>query len=156
MLQVPHFPQTNPQGRNSCVPAALRMVLAFQGVAFEEEELCNLLETQQVGTEVLNVLLLNQRLARCHAEVVSASLDDLARWLQEGIPPVVFVSTVPLSYWKTECLHALVVVGVEEQSVFVHDPAFEIVPLTIPRDEFLAAWGELAQLTALIRVSPQP
>jgi ABC-type bacteriocin/lantibiotic exporter with double-glycine peptidase domain len=132
------------------------MVLAFQGVALGEEELCDLLETQRAGTEVLNVLFLNQRLAGCRAEVASASFDDLARWLQEGIPPIVFVTTGPLSYWQAECLHALVVVGIEEQSVLVHDPAFGTAPLTIPHDEFLAAWGELAQLTALVKVSRQP
>ena len=102
---------------------------------------------------VLNVLLLNQHLTRCRAEVTSASFDDLTTWLQEGISPIVFVTTGPLRYWQTECLHALVVVGIEEHTVFVHDPAFAHAPLTISRDEFLAAWGELAQLTALIKVS---
>jgi len=129
------------------------MVLAVQGLMLGEEALCGLLETQQVGTEVLNVLLLNQRLPRCHAEVASASFDDLRRWLQEGIPPIVFIATGPLHYWHTECLHALVVAGIAEQSVVVHDPAFAQAPITIPQSEFLAAWGELVQLTALIRVS---
>ena len=59
VLQITHLPQTNPQGYNSCVPAAVRMVLTFLGVALGEEELCNLLETQQVGTPVLNQLLLS-------------------------------------------------------------------------------------------------
>ena len=76
------------------------------------------------------------------------------RWVQEGIPPIVVVATAALSYWQTDCLQALVVVDIEEQAILVHDPAFESAPRTIPRDEFLAAWGELAQLTALIRVSP--
>jgi Peptidase C39 family len=130
------------------------MALACQGVALGEEELCSLLETQRVGTPVLNVLLLSQRVAKCHAEVTSASFDDLARWLQEGVPPLVFVSTAPLHYWQTECLHALVVVEAGEQTVLVHDPAFATALIAIPRDEFLAAWGELAQLTALVRISP--
>ena len=130
------------------------MVLAFHGIAFTEEALCDLLETQQAGTAVLNVLLLHQHLPRCRVEVASASLDDLARWLQQGIPPIVFVTTGPLSHWQTECLHALVVVGIEEQSMLVHDPAFAGAPVTIPRDEFLTAWGEVAQLTALINVMP--
>lgn len=129
------------------------MVLTFQGVALEEEELCHLLETEQVGTPVVNVLLLSQRVARCHAEITSASFDDLTQWLQEGVPPLVFVSTAPLHYWQTECLHALVVVAVEEHTVLVHDPALVTAPVAIPRDEFLAAWGELAQLTALVRIS---
>lgn len=129
------------------------MVLAVQGIVLGEETLCGLLETVRVGTEVLNVLLLNHRLSRCHAEVISASLDDLRRWLHEGIPPIVFVATRPLRYWQTECLHALVVSGIDEQAVMVHDPAFAQAPITIPQSEFLAAWGELAQLTALIRIA---
>ena len=66
---------------------------------------------------------------------------------------MVFVATGPLRYWQTGCLHALVVAGITEQSVVVHDPAFAQAPITVPQSEFLAAWGELAQLTALIRVS---
>jgi hypothetical protein len=130
------------------------MVLAVQGVTLGEEELCDLLETQQAGTPVLNVLLLNQRLVRCYAEIASASFDDLTRWLQDGIPPIVFVSTGPLSHWQAECLHTLVVVETGEQSVLVHDPAFATAPLTVPRDEFLNAWGELAQLTAIVKILP--
>ena len=85
----------------------MRMVLAFQGMVLGEEELCELLETQQVGTEVLNVLLLNQRLPGCYAEVISASLDDLMQWLQQSIPPIVFVatgSTTLLAHGVSACL----------------------------------------------------
>ncbi|MEE8304178.1 MAG: cysteine peptidase family C39 domain-containing protein [Candidatus Tectomicrobia bacterium] len=154
MLHIPHLPQTNPQDLNSCVPATIRMVLAFQSVPYEEEALCDVLETQPVGTAVLNVLLLNQHVPGCHVEVASASLNDLARWIAERIPPIVFVTTGPLSFWQIDCLHALVVVDIDDASVWVHDPAFENAPISIQRDEFLRAWGELAQLTALIRISP--
>ena len=109
MLQIPHTPQTNPQGRNSCVPAAVQMVLAVQGLVLGEEARCALLETQPVGTEVLHVLLLNQRLSGCQAEVVSASFDDLRQWLQEGIPPMVFVATGPLPCWQITTLSAFVI-----------------------------------------------
>ena len=61
----------------------------------KRKKLCHLLETEQVGTPVLNVLLLSQRVAGCHAEITSASFDDLTQWLQEGVPPLVFVSTAP-------------------------------------------------------------
>ena len=36
MLNVPHTRQTNPQERNSCVPACLSMALAYQGVTLHE------------------------------------------------------------------------------------------------------------------------
>ena len=154
MLHIPHLPQTNPHGRNSCVPAAIRMVLAFQGIAYEEEALCDALETQPAGTAVLNVLLFHQHVPRCHVEVASASFNDLARWIDEGIPPIAFVTTGPLSFWQIACLHALVVVDIDDASVWVHDPAFEHAPIAIQRDEFLRAWGELGHLTALISIAP--
>ncbi len=130
------------------------MILAFQGIALNEEELCRLLETQPTGTPVLNVLLLSQRVPKCQTEVSNASSDDLVRWLKDGVPPLVIVSTAPLHYWRQECLHALVVVAVEEHTVLVHDPAVSTAPVAIPRDEFLTAWAELAQLTALVRILP--
>src|SRR5437773_42495 len=48
MLRVRHVPQSNPQGRNSCVPACASMVLQHQGVSLDEQELCDLLETHYV------------------------------------------------------------------------------------------------------------
>ena len=74
MLNVSHVIQTNPQGRNSCVPASLSMVLAYQGVTLSEQELCDLLDTQLAGTEVWNVLLLEKHVANCHVELDGGSL----------------------------------------------------------------------------------
>lgn len=115
--------------------------------------LCDLLETGLAGTPVLNVALLPGHVPGCSVTIASASLGDLARWVEDRHPPIVLVGTGPLSSWQIECLHALVVVGIEEQTILVNDPAAGSGPSSIPRAEFLAAWGELAQLTAVIEVS---
>lgn len=154
MLHIPHYRQTNPQGRNSCVPAAIKMVLSVQGIEVKEEELCDLLETQPAGTPVLNVSLLNQYLPSCQTEVASLSFQDLTQWLQEGVPPIAFVSTGPLEHWQTECLHALIIVEAEEQAVLVHDPAVDAAPISVPQDIFLSAWNALANLTAIVKITP--
>ncbi len=82
MLNVPHILQTNPQGCNSCVPACLSMVLSYQGVAVSEQELCDWLDVQLVGTEVWNVLLLEQHIDNCRVSLDSASFDNCKNhWL---------------------------------------------------------------------------
>jgi ABC-type bacteriocin/lantibiotic exporter with double-glycine peptidase domain len=152
VLSVPLIPQTNPGGRNSCVPACVRMVLAFQGVEASEETLCDWLDTQMAGTPVWNILLLDQHVTGCHAELGSLSAERLQELLAEGIPPIAFVATGPLPYWERETLHAVVVVAVEPEEISVNDPAFADKPRVVPRAELLAAWSELDFLVAVVTV----
>jgi ABC-type bacteriocin/lantibiotic exporter with double-glycine peptidase domain len=153
VLQVPHFLQTDPQGCNSCVPATVKMVLAFQGMAVDEEKLCSLLETKPRGTPALNVLLLNDRLPQCMVKAEPASVDDLRRSLQGGIPPISFVRTSLLPYWQgKDVMHALVVVEIQEGSVFVNDPRYSTAPLSIALADFLAAWDVFDNFTAFVQV----
>ena len=152
MLTVPHVPQTNPHGRNSCVPACLSMVLAHQGVTFGEQELCDVLGTQLTGTEVWSVVLLEQRITNCYVVLDSASFDKLQASLDAAIPPIVFVATRRLSYWQRDTIHAVVVVALTDTEVFVNDPAFPNAPCAVPRTEFLDAWSELDFLTVIMTV----
>src|SRR5262245_2256534 len=122
MLGVPHVRQTNPDGRNSCVPACASMVLAFQGSPLVERELCDVLETQAAGTPVWNTLLLEQRLAGCRVRVDSLSFAGIRQVLDAGTPPIAFVATGCLGYWNRETIHAVVVVGLSDEEVYVNDP----------------------------------
>jgi hypothetical protein len=128
------------------------MVLACQGVHVEEEAVCDLLQTDEAGTSLADLdTLLAQSFPQCRVRVESSSLDSLRQSLQEGIPPIVIVNTASLqSYWQRECVHALLVVGIEEQIVFVNDPFFDDAPKQIPVAEFLAAWGVYGQFTIVI------
>lgn len=128
------------------------MVLAYQGVTFREQELCDFLDTQLIGTEAWNVLLLEQHIANCQVEIDSMSFDRLQESLSDNIPPIAFVATRLLSYWQHETIHAVVVVGISEDSVYVNDPALPDAPCAVPRAEFLAAWSELDFLTVIVVV----
>lgn len=150
MLNVPHVPQTNPQGRNSCVPACLSMVLAYQGVTLDEEELCNLLDTQLAGTEVWNVLLLEKHIPNCQVELDSTSFDRLQESLAANVPSITFVATRHLGYWQRDTIHAVVVVGITDDEVYVNDPSFPDAPRSVSRTEFGTAWSELDFLTAIV------
>lgn len=152
MLNIPHALQTNLQGRNSCVPAGLSMVLAYQGVTFGEQDLCDLLDTQLTGTEVWNVLLLEQHILNCHVELDSISFDRLQESLAANIPPIAFVVTRHLGYWQRDTFHAIVVVAITEDAVYVNDPAFPDAPRAVPLAEFAAAWSELDFLAVMVIV----
>lgn len=152
MLTIPHVPQTNPDGRNSCVPACLSMVLAYQNIPFGEQELCDLLNTQLAGTEVWNVLLLEEHVANCHVGIDSVSFDKLQESLTAGIPPIAIVVTRHLSYWQRDTIHAVVVVGTTDDEVHINDPAFPGAPRAVLRPEFLTAWSELDFLAVMVTV----
>lgn len=128
------------------------MVFACQGVSVEEGAVCDLLQTDEAGTSLADLdVLLEQGFPHCQVRIASSSLDSLRQSLQEGIPPIVIVNTAPLqSYWQRECVHALVVVGIEDQVVIVNDPFFDDAPKRIPTTEFLAAWGVYGQFTIII------
>ncbi len=152
MLRVPHVPQTNPQGRNSCLPACVSMVLAQHGLAIGEAELCDLLGTERAGTEVWNVLLLEQHIAGCQVRVESGSFAELQSALDVEAPVIALVATRHLHYWGRETIHAVVVVGLADDAVHVHDPAFPDTPRAVPHVEFRAAWSELDFLTVQIEM----
>jgi ABC-type bacteriocin/lantibiotic exporter with double-glycine peptidase domain len=154
VLHVPLVPQTNPGGRNSCVPACVSMVLAFQGVAVSEETLCDALGTQSTGTEVWNVLSLDQHVAGCQVELGSMSVERLQESLVAGIPPIAFVVTGRLHYWQRATLHAVVVVEVTVEELLFVDPAFAEKVRAVPLAEFVAAWSELDFLAAVVTVRP--
>ena len=116
--------QTNPQGRNSCVPACLRMVLAYEDIALNEGELCNLLNMQAAGTEVWNVLLLGEHLENCRINIDSISLDRMQESLIDNIAPIAVVVTQHLSYWQHNTIHAVVFVGITDEAIHVNDLHF--------------------------------
>jgi uncharacterized protein YvpB len=50
------------------------------------------------------------------------------------------VRTADLPYWDYGTDHALVVVGFDEQNIYVNDPAFDNHPIPISVIEFELAW----------------
>lgn len=115
------------------------MVLGYQGVTLSEQELSDWLGTQAAGTEVWNVLLLEQRIAGCRVQLDSASFVRLEESLAGNVPPIVFVATRHLSSWGRDTIHALVVVDITDDEVQVNDPAFPDAPRVLSRREFALA-----------------
>jgi hypothetical protein len=81
-------------------------------------------------------------------------LGDLRRAIDNDHVPIVFLRTGELPYWDQDTPHAVVVVGIEADTVFVNDPAFESAPIPVPTGDFQLAWDEFGcQWAALRRLS---
>jgi ABC-type bacteriocin/lantibiotic exporter with double-glycine peptidase domain len=146
LLPVPHHKQSHP---GACLPAAARMVLEFLGETASEAELARLLGTQAFGTPAPNL----HRLEQMGFSVIyeSATLVMLRSHLETGIPCLVFVRTGDLPYWDEDTAHVLVAIGIDDEAIYVNDPAFDVAPQTAPLDYFLLAWSEFDHRLAVIR-----
>lgn len=75
----------------------------------------------------------------------SGSLEDVAAWLDRGVPVIAFVQAGELPHWRGErSHHALVIVGLEAGVVHLLDPAMDADVITAPAGDFLLAWDERA------------
>lgn len=135
-LTVPHFEQELP---NSCVPACVRMVLAFYGNHQSESDLRSLLGTGAGGTPPRALFQLSSLGFR--TQIRTGSLPQIQHLLGSGIPPIVFLSTGSLPYWATKCDHAAIVVGITDTEVLLSDPAFATAPQRVAHADFLQAWA---------------
>lgn len=79
------------------------------------------------------------------------ALSFVQNYVRRGIPVIALVNTLFLDYWHSETAHAVVVVGFDENQVFLNDPAFETAPQVATETGFLAAWGEFDYLCGVLR-----
>ena len=152
LLDVPHHPQ---ERDGYCLPACVQMVLGHLGIPCAQEQLARKLDVlRPLGAPASNVL-------RLHSDVLdvtftSGNLGDLHTQLAQGNPPIVFVQAGELPHWQG-CVsqHAIVVVGLDEQTVQILDPAADPSPIRVPIGDFLLAWSELDYIYAvLVRRKP--
>lgn len=150
-LSVPHFKQ---EWQYSCVPACVRMVLAYYGQDHPEAELRQLLGAGPHGTRARDL----QRVAALgfHVQLGRSSQAELATALGAGVPPIVFIETTPLDYWSQRCDHVAVVVGIDDAGVALNDPFFGAAPQQTSLATFLQAWASNDCWAALIRPLPSP
>jgi uncharacterized protein YvpB len=77
----------------------------------------------------------------------------LAAHLLHGEPCIVFLRTGELPYWQEDTGHAVVLVGMDEDVVYLNDPAFAQAPQRVSRGDFLLAWLEFDYDYAVITAS---
>lgn len=141
-----------------CLPACAAMAFTHLGLLVDFERLRQQLAITRIGAPFSN-------LARLKAwgvvvEVGHGNLATLQDRLSTGHPVIVAVATELLPYWMTrsdiaeanrETEHAVVVVGLENETVYINDPDFDVAPQSVEVDWFVAAWQHQRFRYAVIR-----
>ena len=146
LLKVPHYPQRT---QADCLAACAMMTLSYLGVKVQYQQLLRLLRVSDSGTSFYN-------LHHLHTLGVTVQIKDgyielLDQCIQNNQPVIISVDTVDLPYWQqTSTLHALVVVGSDQKTIFVNDPAMKTAPQPVDRVWFELAWLRRDYLYATI------
>ena len=148
-LKIPHYEQ---ELNNSCLPACVRMILAYFGIEKSEQSVRILLKTKPAGTNPIN--LSNLKNWDINAILSFSNLDQLQNYILQEHPAIALLWTGILSYWDSnkylDYLHAVVVVGYDKENILINDPSFLDNPKTISISEFLEAWSYSQQMLILI------
>jgi len=146
ILPVPHFQQQN---RADCLAACALMGLTYLGQPVAYEHLVKLLNVRpEIGAPASNICFLVKLGVQVRYQ--SGTLDQLRSYLERDLPCIAFVDTGELPYWRQQTAHAVVVVGVTAQSIYLNDPALPNAPVRVPRGDFDLAWLEHDEQYAVV------
>jgi predicted double-glycine peptidase len=116
------------------------MALAYLGVQRSQAELARLMSTHpQLGTPY-------SHLRRLHSDQIvveygkANELIDLDAWLNNDLPVIAFVQMGELPYTRQRLAqHAVVVIGIDQEGVYIQDPATSQSVVAVPHNDFLLA-----------------
>ena len=136
----------------ACLVACSAMVLQYIGIKFSQRELERLLGfVVNAGTPSFNV----KNLSRLGVSVayLQGTFEALRRQLRQGYPCIAFIEASELPYHDEPNSHAVVVVGIDEEYVYLHDPFLPTAPIRVTVGDFDLAWLEHDESYAVIRPS---
>lgn len=148
-------PKYWPQRRDGeCLVACCKMVLAYLGIEKSEDWLWRHLATDEVTPfpkiEALAPLL--GVIIELHKDGVP---ENFAPYLESGLPVIAAIDADDVRYWPYTHNHAVVVVGFNEQIVFVYDPAQPETPLAVDIGAFMLVWSRRDFQYAVIRLAAE-
>ena len=135
-LSVSHLQQ---RSQADCLPICAQTVLAYLNRPQPYEQMVVLLDTRWFGTPFRHLKRLEQ--FGLSVKIGELSLAEIESYLEAGSPVISYVHTADLSCWTQAADHVVVVIGIDDENVYVNDPSRAHAPQLIPRIEF-----ELAQL----------
>jgi ABC-type bacteriocin/lantibiotic exporter with double-glycine peptidase domain len=124
------------------------MVTSYMGLSVSYDALHSLLGTQWYGTPFRHL----ERLADLGLTVFidHLAVREMAAYLEQNLPIIAGVHTFPLPYWKQAVDHVVIVVGVEAEDVYLHDPSLRQGPTRVERAAFELAQLDFDSLCAVI------
>ena len=149
-MKLPLFRQEHP---HTCLPACIRIVLAYRGQQHSEAELAQACGTVPVwGTlpaEAVNGL---ESLGYRALWFENANLERLVQLLDQDWPVIVFLRAADLPHGRAG-LHAVVIAGLESGYVIFVDPAVG-TEVHLSLNKFIYAWLALGNQGMVIWLPP--
>lgn len=151
MIRLQHHRQEHSA---SCLAACVVMALAYHRVELSEADVRRILKTKPYsGAHPINLLQLGE--LGFDAWPYEGTTAELKLRIASGLPVIVFLWTGVLRHWKeqrgVDYLHSVVVAGLTNNSVLVHDPALLDGPIELPWEEFSNAWQYSRQMMAVVQ-----
>ncbi len=144
LLSVSHLRQ---QKSADCLAACAAMVLEYLQVPVNYTQLLRILRVEYFGAFFRNLQHLES--IGVHVLLGEGNFDTLQKHLETGLPIIVPVVTKELPYWNVETHHAVVVVGMDDEIIYINDPYFEELQ-EVSLDDFHLAWLAKEFLYAVI------
>ena len=149
-LSVPHIQQIED---GYCLPACVEMVLAFYGIQRSQVQIAKQLNIiEGTGIPAPRVLQLASRQLQVTRR--QGEISDLLAALNEGIPPIVEVSTAQLTHWHgEESQHVVLLAAIQDgdNSIAIINDPNAAAPMTLPMNELMNAWIERDNYYTTIR-----
>ncbi len=149
LLPIDHLQQ---RALGECLVACAAMLLGYYDIPYNYDRLVRLLRIQRpYGTAFSNIVeLANQKIGVAYGQ---GTIAGLHAHLVNGDPCIASVQTGQLPYWnKLNTYHAVVVVGMSSDFVYLNDPAMPMAPLQVPLGDFDLAWLDQDEYYAVMAV----
>lgn len=149
LLNVPDVRQPTDY---SCGPTSLQAVLSYYGVDMRVEDLINMTHCTVNGTNPSDIASAAQNLGFNAVVKENMTLQDLQNYTTQGTPVIVDAQA-----WKSnqtqnlnwtsdeEDGHYMVVIGIDNENVYLEDPAILGSRGYINNQEFLDRWHDIYQ-----------
>lgn len=137
------------QEEYSCVPACVRMVLEYYGDRRSETELITRLECTPFGTTAEATRGVSD--LGYEVEVAYSTFEEIQIHIASRRPLVAFLRTGALDYWSSDAPHAVLVIGYDDQFVYLDDPFFDVAPQKSSLPSFQRAWWKAKNRMCVIR-----
>ena len=147
LLNIPDVRQSTAY---SCGAAALQAVLSYYGIDKRERALMDMLRTtEEAGTSPENIVRVAADLGLLADPRENLTYEDLEKAFREGIPVICAIQAwmdapPERRSWPAnwEDGHYVIIIGADEQFVYVEDPSLLGTRGVIPKQEFLDRWHD--------------
>ncbi len=152
LKQPTHIQQT---AIGYCLPACAQMALTQLGIQVSQNRLAHTLGTRVgVGTPFSRV----ERLTQLNVQIQlmqDISIDDLAAALATDAAVITAITTTPgLPGWgNIRTQHTILPVNATTEQIAYHDPMLAHGPVSALLTEFLLAWSEMDERTAILSLA---